>query len=226
MGALATAGMYGDLNKFNARHLGPRCACKQRRPSRLVDLSCILPASYSRSVIRSSLAPIQYWTAKYERRPGRQTSRGAEQHRQRGVCLCGCSLADCFCFTAVRLVLYDRSILQGEEGPPAKRHRAEQRVRPLVRCSVGGAFQVVPPELLPRILGFLSAHDLSTATSLTCQGLRFASADNILWRRLYKARYLAVCFTEYRQEVINIACVCIQSKLLLGFSEGAGSHMW
>ena len=53
---------------------------------------------------------------------------------------------------------------------------------------MGGAFRAVPPELLRRVLGLLSAHDLSAAVSVTCRGLRAAAADNILWRRLYKAR--------------------------------------
>ncbi len=65
---------------------------------------------------------------------------------------------------------------------------AEQRAPPESRCLVGGAFRAVPPELLRRVLGLLSAHDLSAAVSVTCRGLRAAAADNILWRRLYKAR--------------------------------------
>ncbi|KAK9841807.1 hypothetical protein WJX81_004277 [Elliptochloris bilobata] len=75
--------------------------------------------------------------------------------------------------------------------PPAKRRRANTEPQPCLalRCSVGGAFQDVPPELLRRMLGFLSAHDLFAAVSLTCRGLRSAAADNVLWRRLYKARW-------------------------------------
>ena len=79
---------------------------------------------------------------------------------------------------------------QADGERPAKRQRlpAEQRPPPEFRCLVGGAFHAVPPELLRRVLGLLSAHDLSAAVSVTCRGLRVAAADNILWRRLYKAR--------------------------------------
>ncbi len=78
-------------------------------------------------------------------------------------------------------------LVQDDGCPPAKRRRVH--AEPQLRCSVSGAFQDVPPELLRRILGFLSAHDLCAAVARACRGLRCAAADDVLWRRLYKARY-------------------------------------
>ncbi len=92
--------------------------------------------------------------------------------------------------TASAVAFANSVTAQAGDERPAKRQRvpAEQRPPPESRCLVGGAFHAVPPELLRRVLGLLSAHDLSAAVSVTCRGLRAAAADNILWRRLYKAR--------------------------------------
>ena len=112
--------------------------------------------------------------------------------------MCFCTCYSLHCFTAHRkctlhltkafLVVSLTSFMMQEDGcPPAKRRRMHAEPEP--RCSVSGEFRDVPPELLRRILGFLSAHDLCAAVALACRGLRCAAADDVLWRRLYKARY-------------------------------------
>ncbi|XP_076959328.1 F-box protein SKIP31-like [Bidens hawaiensis] len=51
-----------------------------------------------------------------------------------------------------------------------------------------GVFSLVPPELFPHILKFLSSEDL-VSCSLVCRFLNFASSDESLWRRLYCMRW-------------------------------------
>ncbi|KAK1435965.1 hypothetical protein QVD17_01738 [Tagetes erecta] len=76
---------------------------------------------------------------------------------------------------------------------PTKRLRFEQNgavsnrgVNP--RRIEDGVFSVIPPELFPHILKFLSSEDL-VACSLVCRFLNFASSDESLWRRLYCMRW-------------------------------------
>ncbi|XP_076897193.1 F-box protein SKIP31-like [Bidens hawaiensis] len=51
-----------------------------------------------------------------------------------------------------------------------------------------GVFSLVPPELFPHILKFLSSEDL-VSCSMVCRFLNFASSDESLWRRLYCMRW-------------------------------------
>ncbi|BDA41000.1 F-box protein SKIP31 [Coccomyxa sp. Obi] len=54
--------------------------------------------------------------------------------------------------------------------------------------SFQGVLGTVPPEMLFRILSFLSAEDL-TSTAQACRYLRSATSSGVLWRRLFLARW-------------------------------------
>lgn len=58
--------------------------------------------------------------------------------------------------------------------------------------SFPGVLGTVPPEMLFRILSFLSAEDL-TSTAQACRYLRNATSSGVLWRRLFLARW-DTCF--------------------------------
>ena len=54
--------------------------------------------------------------------------------------------------------------------------------------SLQGSLQCFPSELVFRVLSFLSAEDL-TAAAPVCRHFRSAVCSNMLWRRLFVARY-------------------------------------
>jgi len=58
----------------------------------------------------------------------------------------------------------------------------------LLPGSLQGSLQVFPSELMFRVLSFLSAEDL-TAVAPVCRHFRSAATSNMLWRRLFVARY-------------------------------------
>lgn len=59
----------------------------------------------------------------------------------------------------------------------------------LLPGSLQGSLQVFPSELVFRVLSFLSAEDL-TAAAPVCRHFRIAACSNMLWRRLFDARYI------------------------------------
>ncbi|CAL5227112.1 g10021 [Coccomyxa viridis] len=58
----------------------------------------------------------------------------------------------------------------------------------LLPGSLQGSLQVFPSELVFRVLSFLSAEDL-TAAAPVCRHFRIAACSNMLWRRLFDARF-------------------------------------
>ena len=88
------------------------------------------------------------------------------------------------------------------DAPTTKRQKlystgtAEQSARQLpaprgalLPGSLQGSLQVFPSELVFRVLSFLSAEDL-TAAAPVCRHFRVAACSNMLWRRLFDARYI------------------------------------
>ena len=87
--------------------------------------------------------------------------------------------------------------------PSAKRHRTAHDTGPATPALADqqaavtetiepaqplGPFAILPPELLFRVLSFLSAEDLATAAP-TCRLFQHATGSGVLWRRLFLARY-------------------------------------
>ncbi len=62
--------------------------------------------------------------------------------------------------------------------------------------SFPGVLGTVPPEMLFRILSFLSAEDLAS-TAQACRYLRNATSSGVLWRRLFLARWDTCCCSRW-----------------------------
>lgn len=103
--------------------------------------------------------------------------------------------------------------------PSAKRHRGSQDTGPATPALVDqqaaltdgsapahplGPLALLPPELLFRVLSFLSAEDL-TAAAPTCRLIQHATGSGVLWRRLFIAR----C---YRPQGHACALTCMQHQ--------------
>lgn len=56
----------------------------------------------------------------------------------------------------------------------------------------------LPPEVVLRMFGFLSAEDLAVSAQ-ACRYLASVSSQDELWRRLYCARYAFLCFVSLAQ---------------------------
>ncbi|XP_076915119.1 F-box protein SKIP31-like isoform X2 [Bidens hawaiensis] len=84
----------------------------------------------------------------------------------------------------------DESLAQFLESEVLSEEKEEaKKKKPRVdRIDGGGVFSLVPPELFPHILKFLSSEDL-VSCSMVCRFLNFASSDESLWRRLYCMRW-------------------------------------
>ena len=77
--------------------------------------------------------------------------------------------------------------------PPVKRQRQDAPATPDVSESSWsrqnqGLLGQLPPEVVLRLFGFLSADDL-TAAAKACRYLGAVTAQDELWKRLYCARY-------------------------------------
>lgn len=79
--------------------------------------------------------------------------------------------------------------------PNSKRQRQEAPPTPAV-CEGSwsrqtGVLGQLPPEVVLRMFGFLSAEDLTTSAQ-ACRYLASISSQDELWKRLYSVRYVSV----------------------------------
>ena len=96
------------------------------------------------------------------------------------------------------------------EQSPCKRQKHEAPRTPDVSDTTWnrqtGLLGQLPPEVVLRMFGFLSAEDLAVSAQ-ACRYLASVSSQDELWKRLYCARYAFLCFVSLVQscDVTNMS---------------------